>query len=104
MMKIRKGLFPNILNASNIKRVPKLIGFPFAGGGVAGKRKQRVPRPIADTAPKVKIFGLLDMPRPPTTKPAAIQPMVPQTRRAGNLLRSSMLEKATVLLNARVGI
>ena len=103
-MKTRNGTFASILKASTMSSALRLTGLPAAGGGVAGWKKHTTPSTSEEIAASVKMCVLLDQPRPPTMRPATIQPMVPHTRRAGNLLRSSMFVKATVLLKPSVGI
>ena len=63
-----------------------LSGWPFAGGGVEGRKKARIPSSNDAPPARVKMFRLVDHPRKPMMRPATIHPIVPQTRRAGNLL------------------
>ena len=85
MINTRNGIFTSILNASTMSKAFKFTGFPFAGGGVAGRKKQKSPKTNAEIAARLNMFVLRDQPKPPTTNPAAIHPIVPQTRREGNL-------------------
>ena len=104
MMNTAKGILVMSLRASTMKRVPILMGLSRLGGGVLGSAKHNNPNRTPAAPAMIKIFGLLDIPRPPTTKPATIQPMVPQTLSAGKSLRSLMLVNATVLLSPKVGM
>jgi len=71
---------------------------------VCGNPNANTPNASAADPDSVKMFKLVDQPRNPTARPATIQPMVPHTRRAGNLLGSLMLANTMELPSPREGM
>jgi hypothetical protein len=84
MMNTRKAGFPAGFQASTMSRV-RIERLALGRRRGVGQGEAEYPEhQRADRRRPLKMLRLSDQPMKPTTRPATIQPMVPQTRTLGN--------------------
>ena len=91
MKNTKKDLSFNNTNASFPKMAPIEDGVPAAFGGVLGNAKLNKPKTAEIPAATIKVPSVFSIPNWLITKPAAIQPKVPNTRIQGNCFPGSVI-------------